>query len=320
MEILDSLRFVRGAVSTKDLVPELKHLIIKNGRIQAFNGQLTITCPIPLDLECRPKAATLISAIAACQDVTALSLMDNDRLRVDSGPIRVFIDCISEEANPQYPTGQRVDIDGAALVRAFETLLPFIGNDASRPWVNGILLRGPSAFATNNVCLVEYWVGNHTPFVANIPMNAIKEVLRVKEPPVGVQVDENSLTFHYSEGRWIQTLLYSTEWPPVEKILEVPGAKLEPIAADLFVGLEILKPFIGREDLIYIREGALWTESVDCSGASYNLKDGAVDGVYRAGKLKLLDGIAKLADFSRYPNPIPFQGDRLRGVIMGLRT
>jgi hypothetical protein len=35
--------------------------------------------------------------------------------------------------------------------------------------------------------------------------------------------------------------------------------------------------------------------------------------------LKLLEGVATHADFTRYPNPTLFFGDRLRGAIIGMR-
>ena len=318
MEILDSLKFVRGAVSTKDFVPEMKHFVISGGQVRAYNGQLAISCPIDLDMECSPAAAPLVTAIGHCQEVTALSLSDNGRLRVQSGRFRALIECIEGEMPHQLPSGERIDIDGEELLRAFRKLQPFIGNDASRPWVNGILLQGQSAFATNNVCLVEYWVGAHSPFTANIPMVAVKEVERVGIPPSAVQIDEHSITFLYDDGRWIRSSLYSTEWPDIRRILDVSGARLLPFPEGFFEGLDALRAFLGREDVVYFRGGAMYSEKADDVGAAYQL-EGLPDGCYRSAPLRALQGAASSIDLCRYPSPCPFQGDRLRGVILGLR-
>ena len=319
MEILESLKFVRGAVSKKDLVPEMKHLRLEGGMVRAFNGVLTICCPIELQLDCTPRAGDMIAAIGRCQEITTLSMTDSGRLRVQSGAFRAFIECLDAETMPGEPAGQMIQIDGEALVKAFRALSPFVGNDASRPWVNGILLRGQSAFATNNVCLAEYWIGTHTPFMANIPSAAIEEVLRIGEPPEYVQVDEHhSITFHYGPGRWVKTALLSIDWPELTKILDIPDAQYAPIPEDLFVALDMLKPFLTKENLVFISDGLVSSDPSEGVGASYRV-DGFPDGCYRASMLQLLQGAATVADFTRYPKPCPFMGERLRGVILGMR-
>ena len=245
-------------------------------------------------------------------------MTEANRLRVQSGRFRAFIDCIEGELPHQAPSGDFIEIDGEQILKAFQVLQPFVGNDASRPWVNGILLRGQSAYATNNMALVEYWIGAHTPFIANIPIQAVKEVERVGIPPQGVQLDENSLTFHYPDGRWIRTALFSTEWPDLNKVLDTPDMELTPIPEGFFEGLDTIRPFIGREDLVYFRNGGLRTDRDDELGAFYEI-EGLPEGIYRGTVLRLLQGAAERIDLGRYPYPCPFQGPRLRGVIIGLR-
>ncbi|QFR59683.1 hypothetical protein P6F33_gp82 [Pseudomonas phage Quinobequin-P09] len=43
------------------------------------------------------------------------------------------------------------------------------------------------------------------------------------------------------------------------------------------------------------------------------------EGVYQIEMLKLLKDVAQKIDFSAYPNPCLFYGDRLRGAIVGMR-
>lgn len=319
MDIIDSLKFVRGAVSTKDLVPEMKHFAIQDGTVRAFNGVIAISCPIDFDVTCMPKAAPLVAAIGHCEDVVSLGLTAGGRLRIQSGKFKAFIDCIEDPTEVHgRPTGDMVDIDGEVLLQAFRVLKPFIGSDASRPWVNGILLRGQSAFATNNVCLAEYWLGVDLPCTINIPQKAVDELLRVKAVPVRAQLCHHSVTFHYADGRWIRSQLYETNWPDLQKVLDRPSEP-QPVPPGLFEGLSVIKPFVEKQGLVYFKDGALRTHQEDGLGAVYEVAGLHGEGVYHIGMLSLLDGAATAVDFTLYPQPLTFFGDRLRGAIVGLR-
>lgn len=319
---LDVLKFVRGAVSTKDLVPEMKHFVIQQGHVRGFNGVLALSSPIDFNFDCAPKAVPMVQAIGNCEDVVALGMTDANRLRITSGPFKAFIDCVDLEGLPhQQPEGQEIQFDGEQMLAAIDKLLPFVGTDASRPWTNGILLRGQSAFATNNVCLVEYWIGSQLPFTVNIPMQAIKEMARIGQPPTHAQICAHSMTFHYADGRWLRTQLYSTEWPDVVEMLNTrQWADLPTVAAEMFEGLTKLKPFLDRNSRVLFRGGSMYTEDDDSLGASYAV-DGLPDtGIYSLKMLSLLEAAATHADFSQYPQPVPFVGHRLRGIILGQRA
>ena len=318
--MLDALKFVRGAVSTKDFAPEMKHFRIENGSVCSFNGIIALSTPIPIDLTCAPKAVPMVKAITTSTDIVALSLTDANRLRVQSSGFRAYIDCVDMADLPTVaPEGDIIAIDGEGLLEALGVLLPFIGNDASRPWTNGVLLRGQSAFATNNVCLVEYWVGGESPFTANIPMAAVKEMLRIAEPPSHVQVCPNSITFHYEGDRWLRTALYSVDdWPNLRGILETPGNPT-PVPEGLFEGLESIKPFAEKIDNVYFRDGFLCTHQQDGVGATYEVAGLHSEGIYRLPMLMKLNGVADNVDFTLYPKPIVFTGSRLRGALVGLR-
>ena len=319
MDIIDTLKFVQGAVATKDLIPEMTHFVIEDGEVRAFNGIIAISSPIDFNVDCMPKAGPLVRAITNCEEVASLGMTPGGRLRIQSGKFKAFIDCIEGEVPHQKPEGDRVEIDGEKLLKAIKVLSPFIGNDASRPWTNGILLRGESAFATNNVCLVEYWLGTTLPHAVNIPAKAIKEMDRVGVPPSHAQLTEHSITFHYSDGRWIRTQLYSTEWPDLTKLLNAPSNP-KPVNEDLFEGLRIVRPFADKSDRVWFEPGGITTSPDDGLGARYAVEGLHDQGIYKIGMLKLLEGVAEQIDFTLYQGPLLFYGEGVRGAIIGLRT
>lgn len=328
--MLKELKFVQGAVAKRDFVPAMTHFRIENGFVRAYNGTLALCSPIDFDLDCTPRADKLVKAISNCNDEDGppvLTMSSNGKLRLKSGRYTTFIDTVEGETPHVEPKGEVVQFDGELLLEAVRKLLPFIGDDAYRLWTNGLLLRGQSAFVTNNVTLVEYWLGTDVPFVVNIPKVALREMLRIGEPPTYAQLDKNSMTLHYEDRRWIRTQLLETAWPDLSRVLDVSNNP-KPIDKELFVGIEKLSSDADAEGRVYIKGGRMSTvplappgveEEVAETGAHYEIQDQELTGVYQIKMLNLLAPVATHADFSRYPEPALFFGERLRGAVIGMR-
>lgn len=319
--MLKELKFVQGAVARKDFLPAMTHFRIESGHVRSFNGFMALSSPIPFDIDCTPKADVLIRAISNCNETITLSLTPAGKLRIQSGKFRAHVDLIDGPTPHVEPAGERVNFDGQVLLDAFKTIYGFIGDDASRPWTNGVLLKGQSAYATNNVCLVEYWLGVETPVVINIPAAAIKEMLRIDEPPTYAQMDRNSVTFHYTDGRWIRSQLLETNWPfeLMTRVLDVRNHTATEIVPEMFEGLETIKGFTDDLGRVYIKDGVLRTHLEEELGANYTVDGLSINGLYQEKMLSLLKGVATHADFSRYPEPVLFFGERLRGAVIGMK-
>lgn len=322
--MLPALKFVQGAVAKKDFVPALTHFRIARGHIKGFNGSLAISSPIELDLDASPRAAPFVKAIAACTDTIALHMASNGKLVVRSGNFKAHIDCDDPKNFPDIkPGGQMVKLD-ESLLPALACLEPFIAEDASRPWACGVLFDGTTAFSTNNIVLVQYWLGFNFPGRVNIPANAVRELLRIGVNPIRLQIEPNRLTFHYEDGRWISTALFVTQWPDtgelLDRFLNVPAAAL---SADFWPALEQLLPFVDEMSRVYFHEGVILgtTATPNVDGTSVVCPSGCpTAGIFNAKQLFALQGIIKQIGFDAYPQPVPFFGERTRGIITGLRV
>lgn len=319
--MLKELKFVSGAVAKKEFIPAITHFCIENGTVRAYNGTLALSSPIACDINCKPKAVPMVNAIARCSETITMSVTPTGKLSIKSGPFRALIECVPEETVQAHvmPEGERIEFDGQALLTALKTILPFVGNDASRPWATGILLKGQSAYATNNVCLIEYWVGAQFPHVVNVPRPAVVEMIRINEAPTHAQLTDTSITFHYGDGRWIRSQLFATDWPDVERLLDGESHP-KSIPAELFDGLKVVKPFMGKLGQIFINEAFMHTHQDISEGATFDLAWFESGTSFSLDMLLLLEGVAKTADFSMYPSPCAFFGDRLRGVIGCMRV
>lgn len=325
--MLDALRFTASAVAKKDIIPELTHYRLKNGRVTSFNGRIGLSAPIDLDLDILPSASNLIQAIRACPEAEtiALNMTPSGRLAVKSGRFKAFVDCLPDDGTSFFmePQGEEVDL-GPHFLPGIKTVAPVMGIDASRPWCMGVRLAGPLMYATNNVMLVKHWQGSEIPVDVIIPADAVTELLRINEPPERVQVTDNSISFHFSGARWLRSqLLNAGSWPhkSIERALERLLGEQVPIPPGFSNALETLKPFLGERGSIYLDGASLATSQFEGEGASIELSVPQITTLqaYHHHNLLLLCDVAHTIDWCSYPDPCVFQGPQMLGIIIGQR-
>lgn len=314
--MLSELRFVQGSVARKDFKPELVHFHIKGGRIQGYNGMLSLSCPIALDLDVTPNAVQLIKAVQGCSDTIAMSVTPAGRLAVKSGRYKAFVDCFPGGFPEIEPEGERIALD-QPILPAIKVLAPCVAEDASRQWARGILFRGKSMYATNNVVLLEYHFGTDFPLEMNLPLEAANELLRIGEEPSHLLAAENSVTFFFGEHRWLKAQLYTKQWPDMGKVLNRESTQVPAtFRSEDIVGL---LPFLDDGGRVFLLDGKLATSATDGEGATVEIPGLPGGGIYNAHMLRLALDRAATFDLTLYPAPCLFFGPNLRGALIGMR-
>lgn len=317
--MLNDLKFVQGAVARKDYVPALTHFYIADGNIFGFNGVLAISTPTDLAVNAAPKAAQFVKAVerVPADEEIVLNLTEAGRLSIKAGRFRAYVECHedAERAIKIEPEGDYAEMP-PGLLTVLKKLMPFMGEDATRPWARGVLLRGQSAFATNNIVLVEHWLPINFPSEFTLPAEAVKEMVRVGIDPAGIQVSERSVTFHYPNGSWIRSALNVGEWPDLVKVLNIEH-NCQPVPEGFFEAVKRLDAFTTKENHLFFRGGVIATSATEGDGALMELDDFGGIGCHFLVHMIKLDGIATSIDFSTWPRPCLFFGDLCRGAIIG---
>jgi DNA polymerase III sliding clamp (beta) subunit (PCNA family) len=321
--MLEALRFVRGAVAKKDFVPELTHYSIKDGTIKGFNGSILLEAPFDLGITAMPYAQTFANALKSVEgsEDVVINLTKTGRLSIRAGKFRTHMPCLPEETLFPEPevTAERMVIPFSVLP-VLETLRPFIGIDASRPWSNGILFSGRSAVATNNIVLAECWLKGAS-FEGDLllPSVAIKEMLRIGKEPVEMSVQDNAVSFYYANGERLTCLLTASKWPDFAHILNTQSSSMLDVEEEHIEGVSRLLPFIDKKDAcLYVTEEGYRTSLEPDKGTTYALDTPlATEGGYSPEMLLAVLEVASKIDLTLFPKPCPFVAGEVRGVILG---
>jgi DNA polymerase III sliding clamp (beta) subunit (PCNA family) len=323
----DVLRQVRGAVSTKDFIPVLTSFHIYAGRVQGSNGRIAIDFPCPelAGLEVTVKAERFLNAVDCCEGEPDLHITEGGKLTVKKKSFRAYLPLVDHTTFPRAtPDPPEVLLPAEpSFVEVLHDLLPFISQDASRPWacgaqiVRGALPGDGRIYATNNVILVRRdfpWPSAPV----TLPRSAVDEIVRIGETPTHVTVRPNHITLYYKNGGWLQASTMAHVWPDVEKMFIEDT--LPPLPVMLEGAIKKVLPFcrdkgipvvVFSEKGIATEEGEYYAEVSDTPMPA---------GRFNANQLLSVLYVATRMDFARYPNPCPFSNERdLRGLLVGMK-
>lgn len=330
--MLDTLKFVQGAVSTKDHVPVLTHFLIDNGRIQGSNGTLSLEAALP---EMRKHslvvpAEAFVRAIAACDGEPKLSHDEEKRrLCVSRGRFRAFLSCVPIEDYPSYSRGKSMPhsiIPPPDLIEGLTMLRPYMSTDDSRPWSRSVKVVGggtPRMLATANVVLARYkltgkWDG---PSVT-LPSHLVNELLRVRRLPERVEWDVNHIQVVYEDGTWIKCQQKDQDWPETDSLesrIDNTDDKVDVPEGFLHI-LEQLKHFVPDPKMPIIVCDERGFSTVDQGTRSAVIEHAGLPScAFRLEPLSLVARDAAAWAPARYPGPVPFWGARLSGLVSGVR-
>lgn len=325
--MLETLKFVRGAVSNKDLVPVLTHFRINGGRLQGQNGRVTLDAPCPhLDwLDVVVPADKFLRAVDACEGEPKIKVGE-DRLTLSRGKFRATLGVLPPEDYPAVLP----DLDavpgcwrsGKGLVDLLSRALPFISTDASRPWSCSLLMTADTAFATNNVVLACFdfdWGCDDLV----LPAFCVDEILRIGLDPVRISWDSQRFLATYPDGSWLSSMLIGGEWPnSLRQLHDVCKEEEEwlPLTRDLGVALTKLKPFFpdAKMPVVVVSEEGVAT--LDGASSALVGLEGLPRSSFRYESLSLVASVAQSWNPARYPNPVTWRGVGVVGMLSGVRT
>lgn len=307
---------VKGAAAKKEVLPLLTHLHVYNNRIQAGNGVMSIDAPFPVSGTFTVPTADFISAVDACNSSVPSITISNNKVTIVDNSFKVTLPC-AEGYSVQEPEGTKHELT-TPLVKAFKQLRRFTGEDASRPWCCGVLMREGMMYATNNVVAASIpspcFLDN-----AAIPNNVVDELLRIGEDPTHFSYTGTKVCFYFKDTSWIKFSLLQGEWPDISKYM--PNDVVGMLITDDFVrDCERIAKFCPDPNIPVLKLTAEGVETMAGDKGARCTDYSLPDSYFRADALLPVLSMAQVIDFSLYPAPCSFSSTSgLKGVIMGVR-
>ena len=317
--MLETLKFVRGAVATKDLIPVLTHFRISEGRIQGQNGRVCIDAPWDgPDMDVVVDAVKFLRAVDACGGEPKITCKEG-WLSITRGKFRARLatrlmsDYPTVDASTTWPYVVSV---GEKTMAALRLLQPFIATDASRPWACSILISDGKAYATNNAVLAVAdmpWWESHD---VVLPSFMVDELLRIGQAPRDLAWTDQALCARYADGSWLWSKRTDGAWPGTLKQLQEQLAAVEEwhdVPDDLRDALAKLRPFFpdAKWPIVRTGEAGVSTNDGDSSAA---ISVGALpEAAFRMESLDLVATVAK--QWNLAASPVPWRADGIAGLL-----
>lgn len=321
MEILKALKFVKNGYAKKDLIPELTHYSIRNNRVTAYNGSIAFSSPIALDIDIAPVALHFHKCIEACEDEISLTIEKGDKLRIKSGNFKSVVKCIPTSQIPTIiPRGNKI-VFPEDFIDRLTKILPIIDNESEKLYTQGLNLRKQSAFATNNVVMVELWLGIDLPEIT-IPKRAIIEICKYGEAINHVLIDHDMIYFMYDNERWIASKLILCECPDFVRVLD-RQTRPQALPVAFWEAMETLSRFADEAGRVTISTGEILAGEISSDSeaiASITVKDLVIEEtcLFNINQFLKIKNILQSIEF-KAGQACLFYGDKLRGAILGYR-
>lgn len=318
------LQLVRGAVSTKDLLPVLTHFHIYEGRVQGGNGRIAIDAPCPelKGFDCTVPAERFLKAVDACDGEPKLKLTDGGKLTVSKGKFRATLPLANHAAFPKVTELPALEahLGGAelpVLLPILRKLYPFISTDRTRPWMCAVFINEGYAWATDNVCMARIPCGFFQDFI--LPMFVVDELLRIGEEPTSVQADVNSITLHFAEGWWMRAQKLHGEWPNVAALVPEKLSDHSWPSRVLAEAVRKIVPFCPNPEHPIIQIGPEGVGTLEGEMSALVGYDNLPVGRFRAESLLAVLDASTTIDLSSYPKACYWRGEAIDGVLVGTR-
>lgn len=328
MGMREAYNWTKEAMSGKGLQPLQQFYLVKDGMITMTDGRMTASHPFPYDQTfCAAGEPTEKLLNRLPEPITIAVEEDHAVFRHKrlSGKIRTA-SAEDWEQLIRRPDAAKLPLP-SRLLHGLRQLRPFISDNASRQWALCVLAANDTLYATNNIAVAAAPEIDLDDVRALIPNWAVDFVIAREEGLTHWSHGEGYLCFHWANGAWMRTQLVVDEFPTtVEEIIGRGGWAEHELTDDWREAYDHIASLSANVITLYSdrmtgfnneKEGeATMAVTVE---ASSPVPDGQEYSRWDPRYLAPVMQVATHFDPQKYPNPCPFRGDGVVGVVVGRR-
>lgn len=324
--ILDDIRDAISAVSPIMAGAEEAWNVyhIRGGQLRAKNRIMRAGIPIMYDEDLVVPGREFEKLVKAIRKNPEVTIGKNQLLfKVDK--MRVTLPRLSDEKNPEVDEieGDVIDLtpEFMEIVKTLNDLL----EDAKNPdWQNSIICVNGQMISTFKGQILM--VADYEPFKENdtkclLPFPLVKFLLNKKTPPDEMILTETQVQFNWPDDSWVISSVITGKVPAkLFKLLDT----IEEISWEFTdEHREAVKDAaaLGAESISFKKDGAtalLATGQIDMD-VEFPVPETGTSR-WDVGHLLKAMNVASKFNFSQYPQPCIFVGDKVRGMLAGKIT
>lgn len=332
--MINKIKLAMLAIETNNTYPIAQNFHFYKNRVQATNTKITIDCPLKTKQNFTVNAERFSSVLQLYESGFQVTDIDN-YVQITKDKSQCKIAKHSEHDNfplkilPKAQPNQIIK-NGAKFLSALKTTAAFAGDDASNPYTCTVLIQDGYMYATSNSTAVRVDCTDVVPSNfgedIQVPTFAIHALAAFEDTLIAVISQDNGLYFVFASGAWLFCIDYNQTWPDVPQLLKqvYPGSESEiPSVPDNFesiVGkIASAAKFIEGVPTICFSGNEVHTNKQDGSfELSFTTEMNFGNAYFNASKMHQIAKVAKRIDTRRYPKHVPFAGDEIIGVVMGI--
>ncbi len=327
-DLVARVKWITDAVSDQSMgATTLSHYLIRNGNIHATDGRMTVGTPFPFDgPECLVPAEQFEKVLVNRPEGDFTWEMDGDRLVLKRGRFKGRIKTLGLD-NWVMPTDLPIGLstlpDG--FVDGITNLLPFVSDNATKPWAMCVGFIGDYMYASNNIAVARVRSTEHFSKDLLLPRWVLEFIVNRAEGLVMWAWDELRVTFLWEDGSWMRSSLIEEKFPPVQAILD----KFLIGEVDVEITSEWRKQIrrigkIADDPVMRFRVG----ECAGSTGEVLSVEDdagapvpeGLTETIWDFRFLEPVISVATHWNPRHYPNPAPWRGPGIEGILAGRRS
>lgn len=308
--MIDNIKLA-ASFSHTDKSNVFSNILVLNGIVTAQNEMTGISLEIDSDIDFCCNAKQLVSILNNCDPSEMKMNIKNNKLYISSGRFKSNLPIIDAGSYP------RVDQSGAPIniqpdiINIMNSIIQFADPNDVRMALRGVELANGSVNATNGHMAIKKYTDNIDGFEpVVIPVKSISLMSKVNAHIDTISSNKNIVCFNFDDG-YLFTRVIDQKMPDINKIISEIKVKTElSLISD---AVKSINSMCDNDRTVVLGE-EIKTKSGDASISGFNINECAFNSDYL---VKIVD-IADCIDFSKYPAACPFEGDGLKGAVIGV--
>lgn len=318
--MLETIKWIKNAVSTKGLTESTSYYKVANGQILATDGKITAGHPWPTDDLYLVPGIEFDKIVSRYSGKVTIEVGSNE-ITIKSGKSRGTVQTlnpgdwdfplISDETWEPIPRN---------LLNVIRQLKPFISENATHAWSLGVTLQDGWCFATNNVALAGVQLTELHDIDVVLPLWAIEFLMNREQKLTHWTWTDNYVAFKWENGAWMKSQLIDSKFPPQASQL-IKQATME--NNDVEISDEFREAFervaFENDGTVVYGENSL-TSAFGRAQIVEEIETPELEGMNTIWSVKHLRPVIACAEWwspTNYPRPAFFQGDGIVGCIIG---